>query len=145
MNPWVIGGGVLLFAVYSAGVYLKGSHDTESHWRAKIAQERIDWQDNARKREQQLQERANAAIRNQTAALEATNARLVSQLNGLRSRPDRPVILSNLPRPACEGATGAELSRPDSEFLIREAARADAIRAGLAACYALIDGGGEKQ
>lgn len=145
MNPWVIGGSVLLFAMYTTGVYLKGSHDNDAHWQAKVAQERIEWEDSARNREHQLQEKANAAIRKQTAALEANNARLQSQLIGLRNRADRPASLSNIPRPACQGATGAELSRPDSEFLIREAARADAIRAGLAACYELIDGGGATQ
>jgi hypothetical protein len=48
--------------------------------------------------------------------------------------------LPDTPGVECEGASGRELSREDAEFLAREAARADAIRAGLEACYAAIDG-----
>lgn len=144
MNPWAIGGSVLLFALYTGGVYLKGTHDNDVHWQAKVAQERNEWVMASREKEHQLQEKTNVAIRKQTADLEATNARLQSQLIGLRNRPNRPVILPSVPRPGCEGATGAELSKPDAEFLVREAARADAIRAGLSACYAVIDGAGKK-
>jgi len=39
----------------------------------------------------------------------------------------------------CQGATGKELSRPDAEFLTREAARADKIRLGLDICYKYAD------
>lgn len=144
MNPWIIGGSVLLFALYTVGVYEKGAHDENAHWEAKVEEERADWEIEARARERQLQEKANAAIRKQTADLEANSARLQSQLIGLRNRPNRPIILPNVPRPTCEGATGSELSRADAEFLIREAARADAIRAGLTACYSLIDTVGVK-
>ena len=38
------------------------------------------------------------------------------------------------PTGACPAATGAQLSREDAEFLAREAARADAVVAGLKAC-----------
>jgi len=51
--------------------------------------------------------------------------------------------LSTLLRAACAGAggaTGAELSGADAGFLVREAARGDELRAGLDACYAVIDG-----
>ena len=41
--------------------------------------------------------------------------------------------------PDCKGATGAELSRQDGEFLAGEAARANTIRAALSQCYAQYD------
>lgn len=61
-------------------------------------------------------------------------------VDSLRERPERP------PEPAtAQGAadpvacTGAELYRPDAAFLVREAARADQVRADLAACQAAYD------
>lgn len=61
---------------------------------------------------------------------------------GLRDRPTRgtPATSTAGPSaPACKGATGAELSREDGEFLVGEAARADATRAALNQCYAQYD------
>lgn len=73
----------------------------------------------------------NEEIATVRGALAAANARV-------QNRPDRqPAPASGVPRatPACRGATGAELSRPDAEFLNGEAARADELRAALSACY----------
>jgi len=69
-------------------------------------------------------------------ALLAISARLSRDLERLRNRPDR---LPEAARPAAKGATGAELSRPDAEFLARESARADRLRAALQECYAWIE------
>lgn len=63
--------------------------------------------------------------------------RLDVALDELRQRPLRP---TDALRPSViQGATGSELYREDGEFLIREAARADEIRAGLRECYASYD------
>lgn len=64
------------------------------------------------------------------------NSRLADAIERLRKRPDR---MPESSRSACAGATGAELSGPDAGFLIREASRADGIRAALKECYAWID------
>lgn len=66
------------------------------------------------------------------------NSRLLVALDELRNRPERRSTTANNPTD-CKGATGAELSRPDSEFLERLAARADTIRAGLEACERSYD------
>jgi outer membrane murein-binding lipoprotein Lpp len=50
---------------------------------------------------------------------------LGSELERLRNRPPRRVEV--IRGGACQGVTGAELSRPDGEFLGREAARAQRI------------------
>jgi hypothetical protein len=62
-------------------------------------------------------------------------------VDGLRERPERPTEgSSGLPESADAGVglaprcTGAELYRQDSEFLAREAARADQLRIALKAC-----------
>ncbi|EJL77371.1 hypothetical protein PMI15_04693 [Polaromonas sp. CF318] len=67
--------------------------------------------------------------------INAINARLVVALGELRKRPERRPADT----PACQGATGAELSGPDSGFLEGEAARADTLRAELGACYDKYD------
>lgn len=59
-------------------------------------------------------------------------------LASLRARPDRkPASAGTVPAApaACQGATGADLSRQDAEFLVFEAARADGVRAALEQCY----------
>lgn len=63
--------------------------------------------------------------------LRAVSAQLADALVQLRNRPER---LPEASRAACSGATGAELSGPDAGFLVREAARADELRAALDAC-----------
>lgn len=66
------------------------------------------------------------------------NRRLsIAVADSVRYRAERRrVATPNPTTPAsCDGATGAELSRPDAEFSVREAARADRIRAALKTCY----------
>ena len=70
----------------------------------------------------------------------AIRRRLDDALERLRQRPER---LPEAARPACEGATGAELSGRDAAFLERLSARADAIRAELKSCQDREHGGTE--
>lgn len=95
---------------------------------------------NAQQEAQQIQERHNAEVAklNQYHAdkVRSINRRLADALERLRNRPER---MPESARGACEGGTGAELSRPDAGFLEREAARADELRSALGACYAWID------
>jgi hypothetical protein len=61
----------------------------------------------------------------------------------LRNRPERRIVVAGpaaAPPANCQGSTGAELSRPDAEFLVGEATRADNLRAALVACYSQYDG-----
>ena len=64
------------------------------------------------------------------------NKRLADALNGLRDRPSRTESSIAGFR---KGSTGAELSREDAGFLIREAARADEVVAQRNACYAIYE------
>lgn len=57
----------------------------------------------------------------------------------LRERTARRTDLPEAARAACAGATGAELSRQDGQFLAGEAARANRLRADLARCKAWIE------
>ena len=122
---------LVLAAAFGVG-YRHGLKVKQGEWDA----ERLQLQTAA----VQLKEAWNADIseqkQRQSDEVRNINARLSDALERLRKRPDR------LPEPArasCEGATGAELSGPDSAFLEREAARADELRAALSACYQWID------
>jgi hypothetical protein len=84
------------------------------------------WQDKAN----QLEEAKDEQIR-------IIGDQLDTALASLRERPARPAS-GNVSKASgtCKGATGASLSRPDAEFLVRESARADRLRSALETCYA---------
>lgn len=68
--------------------------------------------------------------------IRSISKRLADALVGLRDRPSR---IESTITPIGKGATGAQLSREDAEFLTREAARADEIVADRNACYAVYE------
>jgi hypothetical protein len=72
------------------------------------------------------------------AEIKAIDGRLNIALGELRNRPERRTDVPETAG-ACAGATGAELSRPDGEFLERLAADADRQRAALKQCYEVYD------
>lgn len=65
------------------------------------------------------------------------NKSLAVAIAGLSNRPSRPSS-TDLPKDSTSpiGATGAELYRPDAEFLIGEATRAEKVRLQLETCTA---------
>jgi hypothetical protein len=92
-------------------------------------------QENARLKEQKMQDSANKLRKEKDAQIDNISRRLASALNGLRDRPGRgPAVPENAG--TCSPATGAELSRPDAEFLTRESARADSAIESLNYCIA---------
>jgi hypothetical protein len=71
------------------------------------------------------------------AQISALNSSLAGAIAGLRERPTRDSagrVPVNPATGSAIGATGADLLRQDSEFLVREAARADKLRLQLAQC-----------
>lgn len=68
------------------------------------------------------------------AKINSINNQLLDAVSQLRSRPSRAQGTTN-----GQGGTGATLFADDAEFLVRQAARADQIRAGLEACYRQYD------
>jgi len=92
----------------------------------------------ARENEQKKQEKVNAIAQKQYDEQASINNQLTADLISLRNRPSRRHLPDNS-RAACKGTTGAELSRQDSDFLVREAARADGLRTALKACYTYAD------
>jgi hypothetical protein len=84
--------------------------------------------------EKAQQTAADQIKKEKDAQIEAINNQLVDAISELRKRPSRTNQASN-----GQGCSGGSLYAEDAEFLIREAARADKIRAGLAACYDQYD------
>jgi hypothetical protein len=87
-----------------------------------------------RDKEHQYQSDADQIRKDKDAQIKAINTQLVDAVSELRKRPSRTTETSN-----GKGCNGASLYAEDSEFLVREAARADEIRVALEACYKQYD------
>jgi hypothetical protein len=133
MNPYVALGIAVLLAVSHGWAYVTGSKHKDTELKARASEQA----DAARKTEQIWQGAYNEASKSYLARIEVINGRLRIALDGLRDRPDRP--LPETPRADCAGATGAELSKRDGEFLTWLASRADRHRAALKLCYDYAD------
>jgi hypothetical protein len=83
-----------------------------------------------RDKEHEYQSAADTIRKEKDAQIKVINTQLVDAVSELRKRPSRTAETN-----AGSGCNGASLFAEDSEFLVREAARADEIRVGLQACY----------
>lgn len=139
LNPWVILGfvAIVIGAYFTGGIVENGR--CNNRWEAKTETDKRLAVEEAIHLEREQQGVVNDAMRKQAADQAAINTRLRADLVSLRNRPERATNVSAVSGNRCAGASGAELSRPDAEFLIWEAARADEQRAGLAACYQVMD------
>lgn len=95
---------------------------------------RLDAEQRVRSYEQQIMASVTEERNKKDAQIRTIRTQLDAALIELRNRPTRvqvpPTATDRRP------GTGAELFREDAEFLAREAARADELRAELMACYA---------
>lgn len=98
----------------------------------------IESLEKARKIEREKQRKADEITQQNLDNLAAINAALTDDIIRLQSRKDRG-RLSRAAKTECPAATGRELSKPDAEFLVRLAARADQLRSALNACYQYAD------
>jgi hypothetical protein len=90
-----------------------------------------------RDKEHQYQSDADKIRKEKDAQIRDINAKLVDAISELRKRPGRTTETTT--GKTSGFCTGAQLYAEDAELLIREAARADEIRAGLQACYKQYD------
>lgn len=139
LNPWVLLGALLVAIGLIFGGYAWGDTSRNTWWLAKTETDKRLAVEAALTTERENHAKTNAIIRQQVIEQAAIAHRLRNDLISLRNRPERTTGLPATAGYACQSATGAELSRPDAEFLSWEAARADEIRAGLIACYQVID------
>jgi hypothetical protein len=87
-----------------------------------------------RDKEHQYQADADKIRKDKDAQIKVINNQLVDAISELRKRPSRTAETS-----IGKSCNGASLFAEDSEFLVREAARADEMRVSLAACYKQYD------
>ena len=146
MSPLHMAAGcVLVAAVAGSAGYWRGHNAGEAKvqaaWdreRAQLAEEHAKAMAAAREKEQALQANADQLRQEKDDEIRTINARAAAIADSLRKRPARAEASavsgaagSGCPAPVC---TGAGLSREDAEFLAREAARADELRAALNQC-----------
>lgn len=114
------------------GYYYGGKHE-----RAAISAEVTASLGKARRVESEWQDKFNFNARHLTNEINSIAAERDAAAGRLRDA--RKARMPEAARAECQGGTGAELSGPDAEFLVREAARADTVRAALTSCYADLD------
>lgn len=103
---------------------------------------RADDERAARSKEQEWNFKLNEVEQRRIDENERLRTIAASAVASVQQRPNRqpaPASGSSTPATTCKAATGAELSRPDAEFLIRFAERADQQREALSACYQSYD------
>ena len=134
MKPWIfiVGGIGVAIGILFYGISI--GKDIKENEVLKIQQEAAE---KARNEERKRQAKINKVLQEQIDEKDAINTRLTDDIKRLQHRESRR--LSEAAKARCQGATGAELSSPDAEFLAREAARGDKIRAALNACYGYAD------
>jgi hypothetical protein len=147
MNVLYMAAGCVLVAAVAGGAgywrgHSAGEAKVQAAWdreRAELAEEHAKAMAAAREKEQQLQANADQLRQEKDDEIRTINARAASLADSLRKRPERTAQASAVSGasgascPACV-CTGAGLSREDAEFLAREAARADELRASLTQC-----------
>lgn len=138
-NPWVLLGAVLAIALALAYGEHHGRGTERTIWEARVEKVRADAATEALRIEREQQKEINDGIQRQAEELAVINSTLRDDLDRLRKRPPRIIRVPGAAATDCEGATGADLSAPDAEFLTRLAARADTLRAALIACYEYAD------
>jgi len=137
----LVGGAVLGVGLYFAGVRA-GARETALTYDLKLAQQattHIQQQSVVTAQNTILQDRLAHLAEEQTYAQVQSDRVVGDLLRSLQARSARPPAApdtgsSSLPSGGPRYATGAELYREDSEFLVREAARADQIRLALHTC-----------
>lgn len=119
----------------------KAVAETKANMQADYIKKLLEASELSREREHTMISSADKIRKEKDAQIASLNSRLGTALDGLRQRPPRTPNTSEgaSPTGSCTGTTGASLSREDSEFLVREAARADSLRTALDQCYKQYD------
>jgi len=141
---WGIDIKVILALVAGSVLFLAGWFTNGYRWETRYvtmqknyAEQVIEAQRAARRKEALMQSQMDIQQVAKNAELKDIRTQLDRALGELRKRPSRMSVPESTG--AAKGATGAELSREDAEFLAREAARADSVIAQLKYCYKMYD------
>ena len=142
-NPWVLLTFVLAIGAAAGGGYYQGNTAgravIQQAWDKEKAEQYAAYakgQEEARQREQEMQQAADKLRREKDAQIRDINARATALSNSLRDRQERPAkdgAMSGAAR-SCAGASGAELAKGDGEFLAGYSADAARLQAALDQC-----------
>ncbi|OOV05756.1 hypothetical protein [Rhodoferax fermentans] len=150
LNPrlWI---GLVIAAALSYGLYwwhhdgyLGGKSEVQALWdadKAQVVMQSLEKRRQVSHESGVLQTQADAILKDKDEKIRLLNSAVSAVLASLRNRPARPNESgTGLPTDASTGTsascTGAQLYRPDAEFLIGESARADKLRLDLGQCQA---------
>jgi alkanesulfonate monooxygenase SsuD/methylene tetrahydromethanopterin reductase-like flavin-dependent oxidoreductase (luciferase family) len=143
MNPYVIIGVVFAVGVAGAGGLYKGHRlgkaEVQQAWDKEKAEQYAAYakaQEEARKKEQELQAQADQLRKESYEQIKDINARSDRLINSLRQRPERPTQTGSVSSTAesCSGASGKELASRDAIFLAGYSADAQRLQAALDTC-----------
>jgi hypothetical protein len=144
MHRYIIGAIIvtLMLGVTHWRAYNMGAASVQQSWDKERAEQALALaaaERAARDAEQRLQEAANQYQTERQHEISALRRRHVALIDSMRDRASRQTV--QVPGDTCnaKAGTGAGLSREDAEFLAGEAARADALRSALQACYKQYD------
>jgi len=144
MNPYLIIGVVFAVGVAGAGGLYKGHKlgkaEVQQAWDKEKAEQYAAYakaQEEARKKEQELQASADQLRREKDAEIRNINARATALSNSLQHRQSRSETdsLSSSSGARQTPCSGKELYREDGQFLVRIAGEADELRTALKQCY----------
>lgn len=147
MNPWFISGSLIAIILAAGAGYFQGSEHGKSSVQAlwdkeKAAQyaEYAKAQEEARKKEQELQAQADKLRSDKDVEIRNLNARATALTNSLQQRPSTTTQTSSLSGSSgtgsgIAGCSGKNLFREDAESLVQIAIEADTLRLALKQCY----------
>ena len=144
MNPYLILGVVFAVGVAGAGGLYKGHRlgkaEVQQAWDKEKAEQYAAYakaQEEARKKEQELQANADQLRREKDAEIRNINARATALSNSLQHRQSRSEAdsVSSSSGARQTSCSGKELYREDGQFLVRIAGEADELRTALKQCY----------
>lgn len=143
MNPWFISGSLIAIILAAGAGYFQGSEhgkaSVQALWDKEKAAQYAEYakaQEEARKKEQELQANADRLRQEKDREIKNLNARATALTNSLQQRPTRTSETGSMsdPSKSCSGVSGKELARGDAEFLVRYAAEAARLQADLNQC-----------
>ena len=143
MNPYFLLGSLVAVIAAAGAGYFQGSEHGQAKiqnlWDKEKAAQYAEYakaQEEARKKEQELQANADRLRQEKDREIKNLNARATALTNSLQHRPTRTSEAGSVSdsSKSCSGASGKELARGDAEFLIRYAAEAARLQADLNQC-----------
>ena len=149
MNPWFISGSLIAMILAAGAGYFQGSEhgkaSVQAMWDKEKAAQYAEYakaQEEARKKEQELQANADQLRREKDAEIRNLNARAVALNNSLQQRPSSSTQASTVSGSSGAGQGGCtprQLYRESAEDFVKVAIEADSLRLALKQCYAQYD------